>query len=100
MHARGVCARGAVTMELFKLYGYDCMFGGIDYLGVYAYTQSPMHALTHMHSLIRPLHVYSHEFTHMHSHTHSFFTHQRARAHTHRAAAAGDDRADGCHFIL
>ena len=22
-----------VTMELFKLYGYDCMFGGIDYLG-------------------------------------------------------------------
>ena len=64
------------------------------------YTQSPMHALTHMHSLIRPLHVYSHEFTHMHSHTHSFFTRQRARAHTHRAAAAGDDRADGCHFIL
>ena len=20
-------------MEIFKLYGYDCMFGGIDYLG-------------------------------------------------------------------
>ena len=22
-----------LTMEIFKLYGYDCMFGGIDYLG-------------------------------------------------------------------
>ena len=22
-----------VTMELFKMYGYDCMFGGVDYLG-------------------------------------------------------------------
>ena len=20
-------------MELFKMYGYDCMFGGVDYLG-------------------------------------------------------------------
>ena len=22
-----------LTMEVFKLYGYDCMFGGVDYLG-------------------------------------------------------------------
>ena len=51
-------------MELFQLYGYDCMFGGIDYLGVYththAFTRTCMHTLSLMHALIFRTRTYTH----------------------------------------